>query len=175
MTTRAGQFLTTGPAISLLAGPVRAPRSPSPFRWFRRLQVGPVGQYLSVPVVNYGPSLAAKELHGSRVVGVLGPAADSVSWVFKYRPCAPFLRCPTPRQHLRRRGPHEGCPLPPPSHVSAWIEFPASPDLGKTSPNVLIISIECRTKCLSSLSHWGTFNCSSAPLEPPWSALLGGQ
>jgi hypothetical protein len=103
MTTRAGQFLTIGPAISLLAGPVRAPRSPSPFRWFRRLQVSPVGQYLSVPVVNYGPSLAAKELHGSRVVGVLGPSADSVSWVFKYRPYAPFLRCPTPRQHLRRQ------------------------------------------------------------------------
>lgn len=113
MTTCAGQFLTTGLAISLLAGPMLAPRSPSPFRWFRRLQVGPVGQYLSVSVVNYGPSLAAKELHGSRVVGVLGPAADSASWVFKYRPCAPFLRCPTPRQHPRRRVPHEGCPLPP--------------------------------------------------------------
>jgi hypothetical protein len=64
--------------------------------------VGPVGQYLSVPIVNYGPSLAAKELHGSRVVGVLGPAADSASWEYKYRPCAPFsrhfrLHCLAPR------------------------------------------------------------------------------
>jgi hypothetical protein len=34
------------------------------------------------------------KLHGSRVAGVLGPAADFSSWVFKYRSCAPFFAAP---------------------------------------------------------------------------------
>jgi hypothetical protein len=66
---------TWGPCTSLL------PPSVS-------LTCGPCWSVPSVPVVNYGPSLAAGELHGSRVVGVLGSATDSASWVYKYLPCA---------------------------------------------------------------------------------------
>jgi hypothetical protein len=106
-TVRLGRFLLTrGPVIPLSRGPSsttslssadnRAPLpnlpSHAPTLRNRHWLVGPIGQYLFVPVVNYGPSLAAKELHGSRVVDVLGPAADSASWVYKYRPCAPFSR-----------------------------------------------------------------------------------
>jgi hypothetical protein len=34
----------------------------------------------------------------------------------------------------------------PPSHISTGIEFSASPDLGKTSPNLLLTFIKCRTR-----------------------------
>jgi hypothetical protein len=69
---------------------------------------------------------------GSRVVGVLGPVADSASWEYKYRPCAPFSRhfrlhclAPQPRFTLPQRLP------PPPFHLSPQDRAPSQwPPLG---------------------------------------------
>jgi hypothetical protein len=82
-----GGALTHGSFPRTRAVPL-TPRAPAPVccPLLLLLHVGPVGQY---PCSRryYGPSLAAGDLHGSRMVGVLGPAADSASWVYKYLPC----------------------------------------------------------------------------------------